>query len=242
MFSLHLRSEPAPAEVARTAAAAWSGNAAQASRYVLQYRPRAQTALAQIAAAWLVGASPTAVPPLNPAERARLTAALSGNGFCSNLTPPFELAARFDEADLTDAVAALARTAQGFDLSLQLDEHDRALVIAGPVAQTPLQALRTAGLGLRDRLAAPAPGRPARGHRGHRGPQARHGEDLLRLPLTARIPNNTLRARIREALERVFAEALVPPHRFDTISLAVQTAGVGPFREGARFDLGGCAP
>jgi putative phosphonate metabolism protein len=221
-------------------------------RFAIYWAPRPGSPLAAFGAAWLGRDAEDGRAAPQPAvpDIARMTAEPRRYGFHATLKPPFALAEGCVEAALLDAVAALARMIDAFDLPpLRLEAIGRflALVPGAPVPQ--LERLAAACVARLDHFRAPpSPDEFVRRRRARLTPAQdtllqRWGypyvfeEFRFHLTLTGLLTPEE-RAAVEPALARAAAPHCETPVRVEDLAVFVEEGGA-PFRVRARFPLRG---
>lgn len=226
-------------------------------RYAIYFTPGQNAPLTRMAASWLgrdpfTGTQPPApaVTQLTPSEIAYHTASARRYGFHATLKAPFQLAEGQTEADLDEAVATFAAGADPILLSrltpARLDGF-LALVPGGPAPD--LDRLAGEIVTVFDRFRAPLSDAEVR----RRNPDALSPDEFRNLvrwgypyvfesfrfhmTLTGRVADADL-ARVRAAIDELFAPVLERPATVDGLALFVEPEPGAPFLVKSWYRLG----
>ena len=217
-------------------------------RYAIYFTPGQNDPLTRIAASWL-GRDPftSAQPPapavtqLTPAEIAYHTASARRYGFHATLKAPFHLAESETEAELDDAVATFAASADPILLSKLMPTRIDGFLALVPGSPAPdLDRLAGETVIAFDRFRAPLSDAEVK----RRNPEALSPEEFRNLlqwgypyvfesfrfhmTLTGRVGDPDL-ARVRAAIDEFFAPVLERPATVDGLALFVEPEPGAPF-------------
>ena len=226
-------------------------------RYAIYFTPGQNDPLTRIAASWL-GRDPftSAQPPapavtqLTPAEIAYHTASARRYGFHATLKAPFHLAESETEAELDDAVATFAASADPILLSKLMPTRIDGFLALVPGSPAPdLDRLAGEVVVAFDRFRAPLSDAEVK----RRNPEALSPEEFRNLlqwgypyvfesfrfhmTLTGRVGDPDL-PRVRAALDEVFAQTLEQPTTVDGLALFVEPDPGAPFVVKSWYRLG----
>ena len=217
-------------------------------RYAIYFTPGQNDPLTRIAASWL-GRDPftSAQPPapavtqLTPAEIAYHTTSARRYGFHATLKAPFHLAESETEAELDDAVATFAASADPILLSKLMPTRIDGFLALVPGSPAPdLDRLAGEVVVAFDRFRAPLSDAEVK----RRNPEALSPEEFRNLlqwgypyvfesfrfhmTLTGRVGDPDL-ARVRAAIDEFFAPVLERPATVDGLALFVEPEPGAPF-------------
>ncbi|MEW9835528.1 DUF1045 domain-containing protein [Mesorhizobium marinum] len=226
-------------------------------RYAIYFTPGRNDPLTRIAASWLgrdpfSGGQPgaPAVTGLSPAEIAYHTASARRYGFHATLKAPFRLADNATEAELDQAIASYAASAEPILLSKLVPARIDGFLALVPGSPAPdLDAFAGDVVTTFDRFRAPLSEAEIK----RRNPDALSPEEFRNLmrwgypyvfesfrfhmTLTGRVPDADL-PRVRAAIDEVFAAALEEPARIDGLALFVEPEPGAPFEVKSWYGLG----
>jgi putative phosphonate metabolism protein len=226
-------------------------------RYAIYFTPGHTDPLTRLAASWLgrdpfTGAQPPApaVTALTPAEIAYHTASARRYGFHATLKAPFHLAADTTEAELDDAVASFAASAEPILLSRLVPTRIDGFLALTPGSPAPdLDRFAGEVVTLFDHFRAPLGEAEIK----RRNPDALSPEEFRNLlqwgypyvfesfrfhmTLTGRVSEHDL-PRVRAAIDEVFASTLERPATVDGLALFVEPEPGAPFLVKSWYRLG----
>jgi putative phosphonate metabolism protein len=226
-------------------------------RYALYFTPGQNDPLARIAASWLgrdpfTGAQPPmpAVSSLSQAEIAFHTAGARRYGFHATLKAPFHLADGETESALDQAVATFSAGADPIMLSKLVPARLDGFLALDPGGPAPdVDRFAAEVVTVFDRFRAPLSETEIK----RRNPDALSPEEFRNLcqwgypyvfesfrfhmTLTGRVAEHDL-ARVRAAIDQVFAPALETPARVDGLALFVEPEPGAPFVVKSWYRLG----
>jgi putative phosphonate metabolism protein len=226
-------------------------------RYAIYFTPGQNDPLTRMAASWLgrdpfTGAQPPApaVAQLTPSEIAYHTASARRYGFHATLKAPFHLADGETEADLDEAVATFAAGADPILLSKLTPARLDGFLALVPGSPAPdLDRLAGEIVTVFDRFRAPLSDAEVR----RRNPDALSPEEFRNLvrwgypyvfesfrfhmTLTGRVAEADL-ARVRAAIDELFAPVLERPATVDGLALFVEPEPGAPFLVKSWYRLG----
>jgi putative phosphonate metabolism protein len=226
-------------------------------RYAIYFTPGQNDPLTRLAASWL-GRDPfsTVQPPapavtsLSPAEIAYHTASARRYGFHATLKAPFQLAEGETEAELDQALASFAAGADPILLSKLTPARIDGFLALVPGSPAPdLDRFAGEVVLAFDRFRAPL----TDGEIKRRNPDALSPEEFRNLlqwgypyvfesfrfhmTLTGRVGDHDL-ARVRAAIDEVFATTLARPATVDGLALFVEPEPGAPFLVKSWYRLG----
>jgi len=225
------------------------------ARYAIYYAPRAETPLWRKTAAWLGRDAYTGetrqrprLAGLDGLDLDDLTADPRGYGFHATLKAPFELAVGVAESELLSAAAAFVARQSPFEASMAPAALGRFLAFRLQATTTPMQDLHAACVRDFEPFRAPLSDHDLARRR--KAPLTAEQDARLaawgypylfedfrfHMTLTGQIRDETLRARVLEALRDHFA-AETGPHPFDGIAVFKQADRAQPFNIVQRFDF-----
>ncbi|MEP9387009.1 DUF1045 domain-containing protein [Mesorhizobium sp. KR9-304] len=226
-------------------------------RYAIYFTPGQNDPLTRTAASWLgrdpfTGAQPPspAVTQLTPSEIAYHTASARRYGFHATLKAPFHLAQDQTEAGLDDAVATFAAGADPILLSRLTPARIDGFIALVPGSPAPdLDRLAGEIVTVFDRFRAPLSDAEVR----RRNPDALRPDEFRNLvrwgypyvfesfrfhmTLTGRVADADL-ARVRAAIDELFAAVLERPATVDGLALFVEPEPGAPFLVKSWYRLG----
>jgi putative phosphonate metabolism protein len=226
-------------------------------RYAIYFTPGQDDPLTRVAASWLgrdpfSAAHPTApdVTGLSPAEIAYHTASARRYGFHATLKAPFHLAENATEAELDDAVARFAAGAEPILLSGLAPTRIDGFLALTPRGPAPdLDRFAGEVVTVFDRFRAPLSDSEIQ----RRNPDALSPDEFRNLlqwgypyvfesfrfhmTLTGRVADDDL-ARVRAAIDEVFAPVLERPAIVDGLALFVEPEPGAPFMVRSWHGLG----
>ena len=225
------------------------------ARYAIYYAPPADTPLWRKASAWLgrdaydgEALARPRLAELDGLDLDALTADPRGYGFHATLKAPFELAAETSETELLSAAEQFVARRSPFEAAIEPAELGRFLAFRLHDGEAEMQALHAACVRDFEPFRAPLSDHdlarrrkaPLTGEQDAR--LAAWGypyifEDFrFHMTLTGQIQDETLRARVLEALREHFA-AETGPHRFAGIAVFKQADRAQPFDIVQHFDF-----